>query len=94
MIILSPSAFIRLTTTILDFERGADIIDFYAIANGLPLQFVGTSGFTAGGVAEVATAEIGGVLTVVSLDADGNGTADLELIVYGAIDMDRADFGL
>jgi hypothetical protein len=25
---------------------------------------------------------------------DGNGTADMQFIVYGALDMTRADFGL
>jgi hypothetical protein len=79
-------------TSILDFEQGTDIIDFYAIASGI--AFVGDAGFSAIGGAEIATKEIGGAITLAQLDANGDGTAELEILVYGAVDMTREDFGL
>ena len=79
-------------TSILDFEQGADIIDFYAIASGI--AFVGEAGFSATGGAEIATKNIGGAVTLAQLDVNGDGTAELEILVYGVVDMTLADFGL
>ena len=78
--------------SILDFERGEDIIDFYTITE--TLQFIGEDSFSVSGQDEIRVREIGGVLTVAEVDLGGNGTIDMEIIIYGAVDMDRADFGL
>ena len=78
--------------SILDFERGEDIIDLYTITD--TLQFIGNDDFSVTGQNEIRVREIGGVLTVAEVDLGGNGSIDMEIIIYGAVDMDRADFGL
>jgi Ca2+-binding RTX toxin-like protein len=79
-------------TSILDFEQGADIIDLYSIETSI--AFLGDAAFSGGSGAELRSTNVGGVLSIVDFDVDGNGTSDLQLLVYGAIDMTRADFGL
>jgi len=79
-------------TSILDFEQGADLIDLYTIETSI--AFLGNDAFTGSGDAELRTTNVGGVLSIVDFDVDGNGTSDMQIIVYGALDMTRADFGL
>ncbi len=78
--------------SILDFEQGEDIIDLYSIETSI--AFLGTGAFTGSGGAELRTTNVGGVLSIVNFDVNGDGLSDLEIVVYGALDMSRADFGL
>ncbi|WP_341367465.1 M10 family metallopeptidase C-terminal domain-containing protein [Yoonia sp. BS5-3] len=73
--------------TITDFETGTDDIDLSNIGG---LTFVGTTGFsnTAG---EVRLEESGGD-TIVQLDSDGDGNADLEIFVDGVTGLSSGDF--
>lgn len=79
-------------TSILDFEQGEDLIDLYAIESAI--QFIGSAGFSGDGDVELRSTNVGGSLSIVDFDLDGNGTSDMQMIVYGALDMTRADFGL
>lgn len=77
--------------SILDYEQGVDLIDFYQIASAF--TFLGSGAFTASGGAEIRTQDVGGVITIVRLDADGDGATDLEILVY-ATGLGREDFGI
>lgn len=73
-----------------DFTRGEDVIDLSALTAG-ELVFAGTGGFVGGGSASVIYARSGGFLTV-SADTDGDGDADMVLIVFGESKLTASDF--
>ncbi|HMP57076.1 MAG TPA: M10 family metallopeptidase C-terminal domain-containing protein, partial [Novosphingobium sp.] len=77
--------------TITDFETGLDRIDLSAIAG---LSYVGTAAFSRAGPGEVRhfTDALGN--TLVQVDSDGNGTADMEIILAGGPLLSAVDFVL
>lgn len=78
--------------TILDFAAGQDRIDLAGVFAGT-LVFNGTGAFAGGGTASVIYAAAGGAVTV-SIDADGNGTADGRILLAGLAAVAAADFVL
>lgn len=84
---------------ILDFTIGEDRLDFRGLdANTATpehdaLSFVGTSGFVANGTAQLRYAASGSD-TLVQIDLDGNGVADMEILLVGRAGqaMTAADF--
>lgn len=74
---------------ILDFVSGEDRIDFRGldanpnVADRQTLSFAGTSAFHATGAGEVRY-QVAGSDLLVQIDLDGNGTADMELLLQGA----------
>ncbi|MHA6261709.1 M10 family metallopeptidase C-terminal domain-containing protein [Arenibacterium sp. CAU 1754] len=74
---------------IMDFELGLDEIDLSRLTSEtLTLVLDGT---VAGGSASVATQEMGGN-TKVSVDVDGDGAADLAVMVMNTVNMTADDF--
>lgn len=73
-----------------DFEQGLDLIDLSAIDPGL--TFVGAAAFS-GTAGEVRSFVVNGN-TVVRADVDGDGAADLEIFVNGALTLTASDFVL
>ncbi|WP_323771421.1 calcium-binding protein [Antarctobacter sp.] len=78
---------------IVDFEKGIDIINLVNVVPGV-LSFRGTAGFTASGTAELRLQETAGGSTLIWVDADGNGTVDMEINVAGVQGLTADDFGL
>ena len=76
---------------ITDFERGVDKIDLDALA-AAPFLFMGSGPF-AGGAASVRITGLG-PNTLVAIDLDGNSTADMQIVLTGAIALTGADFVL
>ncbi len=74
---------------ILDFVSSSDRIDFRGLDANLALpgrqtlSFTGTAAFNANGAGEVRYEVSGGDL-LVQVDLDGNGTADMEMLLQGA----------
>ncbi len=74
--------------TILDFVNGQDKLDFRALdadpaALGRQLlSFIGTSAFANNGTAQLRYADSGGD-TLVQVDLDGNGIADMQIVLAG-----------
>ena len=74
---------------ILDFAAGSDRLDFRVLDANLSLpgrqtlSFLGTGAFTSGGTGQVRYEVSGGDL-LVQVDLDGNGTADMEMLLQGA----------
>ncbi len=76
---------------VLDFSRaGGDRLDVAAF----DAAFVGSGPFLGGGVASVGWHTAGTTGVEVRLDADGNGTADLVILVAGVARLVEADFVL
>lgn len=73
---------------ILDFTNGEDKLDFRALdadpvaAGRQTISFVGTSAFVANGTAQARYVDSGGD-TLVQIDLDGNGTADMQIVLAG-----------
>ncbi|MFM5948181.1 MAG: putative Ig domain-containing protein [Novosphingobium sp.] len=73
---------------IFDFTNGQDKLDFRVldanpnIAGRQALSFVGTSAFAATGTAQLRYGD-SGADTLVQIDLDGNGTADMEIVLGG-----------
>lgn len=75
---------------ITDFVSGSDKLDFRFLDSDLvtpgvqpyALTFVGTTAFDGSGNAEIRYGTTGGDLTV-ELDLDGNGTADMQIVLQG-----------
>ncbi len=70
-----------------DFEQGVDLIDFSAFGG---LNFIGSNGFSGTG-AEVRAVEKGGN-TILRVDVDGDGAADMKIIVKGLVNLADTDF--
>ena len=74
---------------ILDFVSGTDKLDFRTLdadpftAGRQALTFVGTSAFVNNGIAQVRFADLGADLRV-EVDLDGNGVADMQMLLVGA----------
>ncbi|PCH72121.1 MAG: hypothetical protein COC12_06730 [Rhodobacteraceae bacterium] len=83
----SPNSSAR--DVIQDFELGIDRIDLSDLVAGT-LSFVGTSGFSGTG-AEV-NAVITGGNTTVRIDVDGDGAADMKIILAGVTGIQDGDF--
>ncbi|WP_100366326.1 M10 family metallopeptidase C-terminal domain-containing protein [Yoonia maricola] len=73
--------------TINDFQTGIDDID---LSNIDGLSFVGTAGFS-GTSGEVRLNENGGD-TIIQMDSNGDGNADLEIFVDGVTGLSESDF--
>jgi len=71
-----------------DFVIGEDVIDLSGLAGSL--NYIGTAGFS-GAVGEVQAIGSGGT-TRVKIDLDGDGTADMKIMVVGTVGLTEADF--
>ncbi len=70
-----------------DFEQGVDLIDFSAFGG---LSFIGNGGFSGTG-GEVRAVEKNGN-TILRVDVDGDGAADMKIFVKGLVDFTADDF--
>lgn len=73
--------------SIADFEIGADLIDLQSFKG--KLAFISDAVFS--GAAEVRVSEIGSN-SIVRVDLDGDGTADMKIKVLGVLGLDASDF--
>ncbi|MCA0870076.1 M10 family metallopeptidase C-terminal domain-containing protein [Seohaeicola saemankumensis] len=76
--------------TITDFVQGEDLIDLSALVSG-NVNFIGGGAFGASGDAEVRITSSGGN-GLVHIDVNGDGTADMEIVVNGVIGLLESDF--
>jgi len=82
--------------TILDFNRGEDRIDFRpldadpGVRGNQAFDFIGDHEFT-GSVGEVRTARLGSSL-VVEIDVNGDGRAEMQILMKDLSDLGRDDF--
>ncbi len=72
-----------------DFEIGIDQIDLSALIPG-SFTFIGDSGFS-GTTAEIMAVQKNGN-TILRIDVDGDGTADMRIFVQGSIAFSETDF--
>ena len=82
---------------ITDFEVGTDRIQLWRITDPDPIQFVsdlGTTGFAGGGARQVGFTYPDGTTTLVQVDSDGDGTADMEIELTGMLTLTAGDFVL
>lgn len=77
---------------IADFEVGVDFIDIFALEDDL--VFIGTSGFSGTGGAEVRVTTAGGPNSTVRVDLNGDGGSDFEILLLNATGLTAAEFGL
>ena len=82
--------------TITDFTSGQDAIDLAAIDAGAApgnqaLAFVGTAGFSGSGTGEVRYGTASGNTTV-TVDTDGNGAADMAILLTNVDSLNADDF--
>lgn len=73
-----------------DFTQGEDIIDLTGLVAG-NLDFIGGSGFSGVGQAEVRVTASGGN-ALVRVDVDGDGVADMRILVTGLTSLNDLDF--
>jgi serralysin len=73
---------------IMDFVVGEDLIDLSGLAGSH--SYIGSAAFS-GAVGEVQSIASGGT-TRVKVDLDGDGTADMKIMVLGTIGLTEADF--
>lgn len=84
---------------ILDFQRGEDILDLSEIdadpfqSGDQPFVFLGTEAFAAGVPGQARYSSLGPDIRV-EIDVDGNGFADIEIVVKATSMLDAADFVL
>lgn len=84
---------------IVDFVRGTDKIDFSALdadavtPDDQAFAFLGAAAFAAPGTGQVRVV-VAGADSLVQVDVDGNGLADMELRLTGAPPLTAADFVL
>ena len=78
---------------IADFAVGIDKIDLSALADA-PLLFMAGDPFSLAAASVRVTAGNGGATTLVSIDLDFDGTADLRIVLTGALVLGAADFVL
>lgn len=76
--------------TIVDFNRGEDYISVGEWASE-SFAFIGADSFSGSGTPELRAA-VRGSLTIVTGDADGDGTVDFTIRVAGAPALDASDF--
>lgn len=72
-----------------DFESGVDHINLAAILTGA--TFIGSAGFAGAGPAEVRAVS-SATETIVRIDVDGNGSADMKIILDGVTSVTVDDF--
>lgn len=73
-----------------DLKRGEDVIDLSDVVTDA--VFLGTGGFTTSGFSEVRYQVTGGVNARVEVDVDGDGSADMRMILTGNNLLDADDF--
>ncbi len=73
------------------FETGTDMLDLSAVAPDT-IAFLGTAGFTSGGTAELRLVEKRGVTTLIEVDVDGDGIADMQIQIMGTVGLTESDF--
>jgi Ca2+-binding RTX toxin-like protein len=73
-----------------DFDRGADLIDLSLLVPG-EIAFLGGTGFTGTGLAELRIS-VAGASSVVRIDVNGDGGADMAITVKGLTGLDATDF--
>ena len=77
---------------IYDFASGeGDKIDVQNVIGG-QFAFIGGGSFSGQGNSELRTQDLGGGLSYVEGDADGNGAADFSLLVYATGNLSGSDF--
>ncbi len=76
-----------------DFETGVDQINLQFLPVG-PLAFNGTGAFTGGGQGSIRYIERGAGGVDLRIDADGNGTADMRILILGSDSLTVDDFVL
>ena len=78
---------------IMDFEQGVDLIDLSAL--GIE-SFIDQDAFTGGGTSEARFQSVGGgSKTLVQIDVDGDGNADMGIIINNAsLNLTEDDFAL
>lgn len=76
------------------FENGIDRIDLSAIAGDAGLEFIGREAFDGEGIGQVSFASWDslGVWNIVSVDADGDGQADMQIFINLTNTMTSDDF--
>jgi Ca2+-binding RTX toxin-like protein len=81
-----------LADTIMDFTRGADKIDFDGITHntGIPMEFIGTAAFDH--TRPELRYDVTGGSAHLFADLDGNGTADIEIILNNVTVVAGSDF--
>jgi len=75
--------------TVSDFQAGEDRIDLSGL--NLDLKFIGTSGLSGTGDAEVRL-RVTGAKTTVQVDQDGDGTYDMRIDLTSSFGLTEADF--
>lgn len=75
---------------ITDFTQGEDVIDLARVTPGT-LSFIGTGAFTATGQGEVRYNDVSGD-GVVRVDVDGDGSADMKILVSNFASFVESDF--
>ena len=83
----------RAADVIADFAVGIDRIDLSALVDG-PFQFMGSAAFALSAPSVRVSAGSGGGTTLVSIDLDFNGTADMQIVLTGALVPGAGDFVL
>ena len=78
---------LSLNDRIMDFEQGIDLIDMSAIGG---LSFIGSDGFSGIG-GEIRAYGINGN-TILKIDVDGDGMADMKVFIAGSFTMADTDF--
>jgi Ca2+-binding RTX toxin-like protein len=73
-----------------DFTRGEDVIDLSRLVPGT-LEIIGSSGFSGIGQGEVRIIASGSD-TIVRIDVDGDGSADMGILVAGVSTLNDLDF--
>ena len=79
--------------TILDFQRGTDLIDISNVTTGTA-DFNGTDGFFEGADEAQVTYSRSGNNVIVRVDRNGGGTEDMRFLVLGVTELSAADFML
>jgi len=84
------------------YERGADMIDLYVVdanvyaAGDQAFTFIGTAGFSGQGSASAGELRAyswnGGNSVWIEMDTNGNGWADMKILVFGTNAASASDF--
>ena len=80
-----------LSDTIHDFQHGIDRVDLSAVIPGV-LQFVGSAAFAGGGTASVRVVTPSVGQSSIQVDYDGNGTADMRILLNNHPALTAEDF--
>ena len=92
--LLTPGTFEFFREGITDFSQAqGDKINLLFGSDGNAINFIGTAAFS-GQAFQVRYTQIASSVTVVEVDIDGNGVADLIINVSGAISFTADDFGI